>query len=122
MVRVNHSNICDKVYGILSEQIISQKLKPGERLPEEQIARKLGVSRTPVRDAISRLVNDGFAEMEPRKGASVKDYQINDVVEVYDLRVVLEGLAVRLAAENVDEQELKKEAAKCLRLHHFQFH
>ncbi len=108
MVRLDHSNICDKVYDILSEQIINQKLKPGERLPEEQLAADLGVSRTPVRDAISRLVKDGFAETEPRKGAFVKDFQIEDVIEIYHLRVVLEGLAVTLAGANVDGPDLKK--------------
>ena len=72
MAIFNHSNVCDKVYDILSEQIINQKLKPGERLPEEQLAGNLGVSHTPIMDAIGRLVKDGFAEMEPRKRAFVK--------------------------------------------------
>lgn len=81
MDRLNHSNICDKVYEILSEQIINYKLKPGERLPEEQLAGNPGVRCTPIRGAIGSLVKDGFAEMKPRKGAFVKDLH-NHITEL----------------------------------------
>ena len=108
MPKLELSNICDKVYETLSEQILNYKLKPGERLREEQLAKELGVSRTPVRDAISRLVKEGFARMEPRKGASVNVLEIEDIIEIYDIRIVLESLAVRLAVANVDVRELQR--------------
>jgi DNA-binding GntR family transcriptional regulator len=104
---LNHPNISDRIYDILCEQIISQKLRFGTRIKEEEVAQELGVSRTPLRDAINRLVKDGYLEAEPRKGARVTRFQIKDVEEVYDLRMALEGLAARLSASELDAEELK---------------
>jgi len=108
MKALNYLNISEQVYAELSQQIISQRLKPGQRLREEQLASQFGISRTPLRDAISRLAQNGLVDIEPRKGASVKQFNIDDVVEVYDIRTVLEGLAARLAAPELNLNELKK--------------
>ena len=105
---LNHQNISEKTYEILSHQIINQKLKPGERLVEEQLARNLGISRTPLREAINRLAKEGFVTLEPRKGASVKQFQVKDIIEVYDIRMALEGLAVQLAIAKLSKSELEK--------------
>lgn len=77
------------------------QLSPGERLLEVQLADEMGVSRTPVREAIRRLELEGFVVMVPRKGAYVAGLSINDVEEVYEIRTVLETLAVRLAAQRM---------------------
>ena len=108
MKALNYLNISEQVYAELSQQIISQRLKPGQRLREEQLATRFGISRTPLRDAINRLAQNGLVDIEPRKGASVKQFNIDDVVEVYDIRAVMEGLAARLAAPGLDLNELNK--------------
>ena len=106
MMQLSHSSISDKAYEALSGLIINHKLKPGERLIEEQLAKEMGISRTPLRDAINRLAKDGFITLEPRKGASVREFKMEDVVEIYDIRMALEGLAARLSASQLDVDEL----------------
>ena len=103
--------IGDQIYETLLKQIIDHKLKPGERLIEEQIGRDLGVSRTPLRDAISALARDGFVKVEPRRGASVRDFQLKDLIELYDIRMAVEGLAAKLAAGNIKHDILKRLAS-----------
>ena len=85
----------DMVFDVLMSAIMQGQLSPGERLLEVQLADEMGVSRTPVREAIRRLELEGFVVMVPA-GLS-----INDVEEVYEIRTVLETLAVRLAAQRM---------------------
>jgi DNA-binding GntR family transcriptional regulator len=105
---LGHQNISDKAYNVLLEMIIGGQLESGERLIEEQLAENLGVSRTPLRDAINRLAKDGLVSIQPRKGASVQKFSIDDVMEVYDIRIALEGLAAGLAAAKIDLSKLEK--------------
>ena len=105
---LDHQNISDKAYNVLLEMIIGGRFESGERLIEEQLAENLGVSRTPLRDAINRLAKDGLVSIQPRKGASVQRFSIDDVMEVYDIRIALEGLATGLAAAKIDLNKLEK--------------
>ena len=91
----------DMVFDVLMSAIMQGQLSPGERLLEVQLADEMGVSRTPVREAIRRLELEGFVVIVPRKGAYVAGLSINDVEEVYEIRTVLETLAVRLAAQRM---------------------
>lgn len=92
----------------LREAIISGVLKPGERLMEIQLAKELGVSRTPVREAIRTLELEGFVVMIPRRGTYVADISIKDINELYEIRTVLDVLAAGLAAERITEKELEE--------------
>ena len=83
-------------------------LKPGERLMEIQLAEELGVSRTPVREAIRKLEMEGYVIMMPRRGTYIADLSIRDVNEVFEIRTSLESLASGLAAERITEEELEK--------------
>lgn len=83
-------------------------LQPGERLMEIQLAEDLGVSRTPVREAIRKLEMEGYVIMMPRRGTFVADLSIRDINEVFEIRTSLESLASGLAAERIDEDELEK--------------
>jgi DNA-binding GntR family transcriptional regulator len=96
----------DVVFNTLRKAILSGDLKPGERLMEKQLAEKMGVSRTPVREAIRKLELEGFVVMVPRKGAQVADITEKDIQDVLEVRGALEGLAVRLACENMDNEDL----------------
>ena len=82
----------------LREAIISGVLRPGERLMEIQLAEELGVSRTPVREAIRKLELEGFVIMIPRRGTYVADLSIKDINEVFEVRSALDSLANGLAA------------------------
>lgn len=94
------------VFETLREAIISGQLAPGERLMEVQLAEDMGVSRTPVREAIRKLELEGFVVMVPRKGAYVADMTAKDVADVFEIRAALESLACGLAAERITEGEL----------------
>lgn len=92
----------------LREAIINGVLKPGERLMEIQLAEELGVSRTPVREAIRKLELEGFVIMIPRRGTYVADLSIKDVNEVFEVRTSLDVLAAGLAAERITDEELEQ--------------
>lgn len=94
----NYKPLGEIVFDHLRGAILSGELKPGERLMEESIAEMLGVSRTPVREAIRKLEKESFVIMIPRKGAYVADLTKNDILEVLELRRELEGFASSLAA------------------------
>lgn len=96
----------DVVFETLRDAIITQVLKPGERLMEIQLADEMGVSRTPVREAIRKLELEGLVVMVPRKGAYVAGVSMKDIHEVYEVRAALEMLAVTLAAERITDEEL----------------
>lgn len=92
----------------LRDAIVGSVLKPGERLMEIQLAEELGVSRTPVREAIRKLELEGFVVMIPRRGTYVADLSLKDINEVFELRTALEMLAAGLAAERITDEELEE--------------
>ena len=91
----------DVVFNTLRQAILKGELKPGERLMEIQLANRLGVSRTPVREAIRKLELEGLVLMIPRKGAVVAEITIKDLEDVLEVRGVLEILAVQNACQNI---------------------
>lgn len=109
----NYKPLREIVFEYLRQSIVEGKLEPGKRLMEIQMAEQLGVSRTPVREAIRKLELEGLVVMVPRKGAYVADISIKDVLEVLEVRVALEGLAASLAAERMSDEEIDKLAFIC---------
>lgn len=104
----NYKPLRELVFESLREAIISGHLRPGERLMEIQLAEEMGVSRTPVREAIRKLELEGLVVMIPRKGAYVAGLSLKDIVDVFEIRGALEGLAAELAAERINEDELEE--------------
>ena len=102
----NYKPLREVVFESIRAAIISGDLKPGERLMEVQLAEKLGVSRTPVREAIRKLELEGLVVMVVRKGAYVAGLSIKDITDVLELRGALEGLAAGLAADRITEDEI----------------
>lgn len=102
----NYKPLRDLVFEALREAIISGELKAGERLMEVQLAEEMGVSRTPVREAIRKLELEGLVEMVPRKGAYVSGMSVKDAMDVFEICESLEGLAAGLAAQRITEEEL----------------
>lgn len=107
----------DVVFNTLRQAILRGELKPGERLMEIQLANKLGVSRTPVREAIRKLELEGLVLMIPRKGAEVADISEKSLKDVLEVREALEELAARLACDKITKEGINrlKEAAQDFR-------
>ncbi|MBP0484544.1 GntR family transcriptional regulator [Sagittula salina] len=95
-------------YERLCEDIRSGVLRPGARLLETEIAERLQVSRTPVREAIRRLEAEGLVDHQPRTGAVVRKLDYPEIMELYEMRTVLEGTAARLAARAASDMELEE--------------
>lgn len=95
------------VLDAIREAIIGGTLKPRERLMEIQLAEELGVSRTPIREALRKLELEGFIVMVPRKGAYVADFSFKDIADIFEIRAALEGLAAALAAERITDEEME---------------
>lgn len=104
----NYKPLREIVFEHLREAIIKGKLRPGERLMEMQLADEMGVSRTPVREAIRKLELEGLVIMIPRRGAYVADLSIKDVAETFEIRSALEALAASLAAERITPEEAEE--------------
>lgn len=98
--------LADEVYERLRRSILEGALGAGARLSVPDLASRLGVSRSPVREAVLRLVNDGLAQESPRKGVVVARLGFDELFSVYEVRAVLEGLAARLAAPTLDDHAI----------------
>jgi DNA-binding GntR family transcriptional regulator len=96
----------DAVYATLREAILSRALRPGRAFAEEDLARAFGVSRTPVREAILRLESEHLVERRGKRRLSVTEISPEEILEIYDVRVVLDGLAAELAAQHATPPEV----------------
>lgn len=98
----------DVVFNTLRQAILRGELKPGERLMEIQLANKLGVSRTPIREAIRKLELEGLVLTVPRKGAEVAEITEKSLRDVLEVRRALEELAVQLVCEKITEAQIEE--------------
>lgn len=96
----------DVVFNTLRQEILTGKLKPGERLMEIHLANKLGVSRTPIREAIRKLELEGLVIMIPRRGAEVAQISWKSLKDVLEVRRALDVLAIELACERMTQEDL----------------
>lgn len=103
----------DVVFRTLRQSILMGELKPGERLMEIHLANRLGVSRTPIREAIRMLELEGLVTMIPRRGAEVAQITEKNLRDVLEVRRALDALAVELACERITDEEKKALAAAC---------
>ncbi len=98
----------DVVFNTLRKAILKGELKPGERLMELALAERLGVSRTPIREAMRKLELEGLVVMIPRKGAQVARITEKDLNDVLEVRIALENVAIEKACTRMTEDELRK--------------
>ncbi len=101
-----HQNMADAVYDALRQAIFDQRLAQGERLNIDKLRQELGVSRTPLKEALNRLAIEGLVRMAPRKGTFVSELRPDEVAEVCDLRRVLELFAVEQAVPRLADEHL----------------
>jgi DNA-binding GntR family transcriptional regulator len=100
---------------VIRAAILDGRLEPGRRLKEEELARELGISRTPVREALLVLLTEGLLDSAPNRGAAVRSYAAEDLDDLYQLRAVLEGFAARRAAARVSADAVARLADSCER-------
>src|SRR5512138_1663471 len=96
----------EDIFDVLHEKIISGVYKPGDWLRQDDIATQLGVSMTPVREALDLLVSAGLAERVPYRGVRVREMSTRDVVEAYGLRLILEAVIAQEAARNITPEQI----------------
>lgn len=108
---VQSSTLARRIRDALMDRILSGKLRPGTRLKDNEIAASFGTSNTPVREALRLLVRDGLVEILPYRGCTVRSIDLQEVQELFGLRTVLEGYAVRQAAERLTPRWLAQLSA-----------
>ena len=101
-----HANLDQKVYQILKNMIIERKLLPGEKIRQEKLAQELGISRTPLLAALKFLEHEKLVESKPRRGFYVRLFKKQEMVSIFELREVLEGLAARRAATHITDAQI----------------
>lgn len=97
----------EKIADKIRTDIIRGVFRNGERLVEPKLAKTLGISRTPIREALRQLEGEGFIEIVPRRGAVVKELTIKDIDDLYAIKANLEGLAARQATDNLTTEQLE---------------
>jgi DNA-binding GntR family transcriptional regulator len=104
--RIQIQSVVDQVHAAVREQILSGELERGSRLPQETLAAELGVSRTPLREALRRLAGEGLVILQPHHGATVADLDFGDMSDAWTARLVIEPPAAGLAAERLDAAQI----------------
>lgn len=113
MVDLTRVQITDKqslgvdVVKYIKQKIISGELNPGDRIVETALARELGTSQTPIREAIRQLAGEGIVKIIPNRGPLVHTLSAKDVFELYTFRAVMEGMAIRLAVQNASNNDIR---------------
>lgn len=107
-----------RIYNAIEDGILSGKYITGEKISEARLTHELGVSRTPVREALSQLATEGLVELVPNRGALVKGVTQEDIRDIFEIRALIEGLAAKRAAENITEA-LARELTDAIDLEEF---
>jgi len=136
VVPIRRMRLVDEATRIIRDMILTGGLSAGTRLRQADLADQMEISRTPLREALMKLEQEGLVEVLPRGGFRVVELELEEAVELYDVREVLDGLAARLAAQRITEQSLKglqermRKMEKCVAtnnahewfIHHVAFH
>ncbi|MDP1612649.1 MAG: GntR family transcriptional regulator [Sulfuritalea sp.] len=105
--RVNRSSLSEQAVGLLREQIYDHRLAPGQRLDEAVLAEQLGISRTPLREALKVLSAEGLVDLQPHKGCFVSELSLRDLEEIFPIMATLEGRVAREVAAKRTPAQLK---------------
>lgn len=111
--------LSEQAFDLIKKMILSRKIKPGERIPEEKISASLGISRTPVREALQKLQQSGLVQIVPRSYASVAELNPDDRTHIGEVRLQLDTLVARKLAESATEEDVQNFRtieASCIRL------
>jgi DNA-binding GntR family transcriptional regulator len=106
--RISTSTLADQVYSVLRDRIVRGEIAPGAFIREQEVSEALGVSRTPVREALGRLASEGFAERIPHRGFRVPEESVDDLLELYPIVAALEVLAARATLPTFAPSDLEE--------------
>jgi len=107
-LRIEHENLDDKIYNRLKQMIAEGELSPGQRILQEKLARDMGVSRTPLVNALKRLAQERLVEWVSQRGIYVKRFSMREMAQLFEVREGLEPIAARLAATRIAPAEVKE--------------
>lgn len=105
---IKHKNLDNVIYNRLKSMIIERKLAPGEKIYQDKLAHELGVSRTPLVSALKKLEHEKLITAIPRKGFFVRHFSKREMIHIFELREVLEGLAARRATSEISNSQIRK--------------
>lgn len=105
-LHIEHQNLDEKIYVQLKAMLADGDFEPGQRIVQEDLASRMGVSRTPLVNALKRLAQDGLLEWTPRRGIYVRELSVIELVQLFEVRERLEPLAARLAATRISSAEV----------------
>ncbi len=108
---LEYENLDQKVYQVVKTMIEERQLLPGQKIPQEKLAAELGISRTPLISALKFLEHEKLVETKPRRGFFVRLFNIDEMVSIFEIREVLEGLSARRAAQSISaaqKEDLRK--------------
>lgn len=103
---IQSENLDQKAYQIIKEMIENRELKPGEKIPQEKLAAELGISRTPLISALKFLEQEKLVVTKPRRGFFVRLFSLEELVSIFEIREVLEGLSARRAAKCITDRQI----------------
>lgn len=107
-INIDNTPLSEKIAETLRDYIMRGSLRPGERLTEPKLSSMLGISRTPIREALRLLENEGFIDIFPRRGAVVSDITAKDVDEIFVIKTKLESLAAKLSVAFLTDLDIKR--------------
>lgn len=136
VVPIRRVRLVDEASRLIRDMILTGRLPAGTRLRQADLAEQMGISRTPLREALMKLEQEGLITVLPRRGFRVVEFQLEEAIELYDIREMLDGLAARLTAQRIDRETLKSleshlgKMEKCVQkqnpnewfIHHVAFH
>ena len=105
---IQSENLDQKAYQILKDMIENRELLPGQKIPQEKLAAELGISRTPLISALKFLEHEKLIETKPRRGFFVRLFSMEEMVSIFEIREVLEGLSARRAAQSITRSQAKE--------------
>lgn len=105
---IEYENLDQKVYQVIKSMIENRQLLPGKKIPQEKLASELGISRTPLIAALKFLEHEKLVEQKPRRGYFVRLFSIEEMVSIFEIREVLEGLSARRAAKHINATEARQ--------------
>lgn len=113
MYGIEYQDLTGQVYEAVRDMILTGELQPGQKLVQDELAERLGVSRTPLLSAFSKLEKDMLLESKPRRGMFVRTFQSHELVHVYDVRLRLEPLGAGEAADHATDEEIDAMRRQC---------
>jgi DNA-binding GntR family transcriptional regulator len=103
---IDYENLDQKVYQVVKQLIEDRKLLPGEKIPQEKLAKELGISRTPLISALKFLEHEKLVEVKPRRGFFVRLFSVDEMISIFEIRELLEGLSARRAAKFITADQV----------------